>query len=380
MQCHLCRSGDLIEIEEYRSFKQISSAVKPCEWSGRLVVCRQCGTAQALCENEWEKHSNEIYAHYDIFHQAGGALDQTSFDSSTGNSAPRSEIILNKLKLVLDLPDDGSLLDVGCGRGAMLQAASRVLPKWQLGGQDLSGQHATQVLSIPSVQSFYTCPLNRVYQLSDVVTLVHVLEHITHPATFLQQVRAAAKPGGMVIIQVPDCGFNPFMLLVADHATHFDARTLQQTLELGGFKIRLAPSNLVPKELTAVAEVLERPRQPFYVPYIAEDTVSLMRQHVAFLQEALALARKLAKEKPLGIFGTSIAGVWAYAELGDLVSFYVDEDPQRVGRELFGRKVYNLETAPSDSHILVLLPPFISQRIVQRMKDVREDVTLHSVG
>lgn len=379
MFCHLCGSRELSEIKNYRALKQVSSAVKPSQLSGRLMVCGQCGTAQALCDAEWESRSNEIYAHYDIFHQSGGALDQTTFDPSTGKSSPRSEILLTKLKLMLDLPTNGSLLDAGCGRGAMLHAASKVLPEWQLGGQDLSGQHATQVLSIPSVHSFYTCPLNRIYHLSDVVTLVHVLEHIANPTLFLEQVRHAVKPGGLLIIQVPDCGVNPFMLLVADHASHFDARTLQQLLELNGFKIRMAPGNLVPKELTVVVEVLEHSRKPSYLPYIAEETLTLMHAHVKFLEEAKSFAARLAAEKPLGIFGTSIAGTWAYAELGDSVQFYVDEDPQRVGRELFGRMVYDLKSAPKDSNVLVLFPPILSERIAKRLKNVRSDLTIHSL-
>src|SRR6202034_98872 len=69
-----------------------------------------------------------------------------------------------------------------------------------------------------------------------------------------------------------------------------------------------------------------------------------------------------------GIFGTSIAGTWLYSELGDQVSFFVDEDPQRAGKSHLGIPIVLPEQAPEDSLVFVALPESLAGTVISRLR------------
>src|SRR5205085_10385374 len=69
----------------------------------------------------------------------------------------------------------------------------------------------------------------------DLITLIHVLEHIPNPRALLVELRKKLKPGGMLVIEVPAFMRNPFDLLIADHIVHFNEVTILQTMRTAGY-------------------------------------------------------------------------------------------------------------------------------------------------
>jgi hypothetical protein len=58
-------------------------------------------------------------------------------------------------------------------------------------------------------------------------------------------------------------------------------------------------------------------------------------------------------------------------ELGDAVDFFVDEDPDRVGKVFQGRRVLHPEDAPEGSRVFIGMPFPIAQGIRERMTSSR---------
>jgi hypothetical protein len=56
-----------------------------------------------------------------------------------------------------------------------------------------------------------------------------------------------------------------------------------------------------------------------------------VKAHIAWLEGVLNAAKEGRKRRRFGIFGTSIAAMWLFGEIGDDVDFFVDEDPNRLG-------------------------------------------------
>jgi hypothetical protein len=54
---------------------------------------------------------------------------------------------------------------------------------------------------------------------------------------------------------------------------------------------------------------------------------------VAFLAATLAQAREASRQGPVGVFGTSIGGVWLAAQLGANAAFFVDREVSRLTQE-----------------------------------------------
>lgn len=99
--------------------------------------------------------------------------------------------------------DNPRLLDIGCGTGWATSI-------WQKNGFAVTGmepsferaQRAGELYRIPVVHShienFSTT------ELYDIVVLRHLLEHIEHPGQMLQKVRLCLKPGGLLLIIIPN--------------------------------------------------------------------------------------------------------------------------------------------------------------------------------
>ena len=104
-------------------------------------------------------------------------------------------------------PRGGRLLDVGCGTGNFLIAATDA-------GYSVSGIELD-----PAAASFAAehCPPGRVFsvpletfrsqhpnEMFDVVTFFEVLEHQADPAAFLREIRSCLRPRGFIALSVPN--------------------------------------------------------------------------------------------------------------------------------------------------------------------------------
>jgi hypothetical protein len=196
--------------------------------------------------------------------------------------------------------------------------------------------------------------------------MVHLLEHIPHPADFLSGIRDKLELDGFLLVEVPNFLQNPFDLLISDHCSHFTSQLLTNLLTATGYEVITAADDWVPKELTMVARKASRPQG-------AKDAVSPSDSWQAaidglqWLESIKAMAQRLARGSNFGLFGTSIAATWLSTELGDAVSFYVDEDPQRAGKTYLGRPIYFPQGIPSGSHVFIALAYKVAASIYRRL-------------
>jgi SAM-dependent methyltransferase len=136
----------------------------------------------------------------------------------------------------------GRVLDVGCGRGYLLDAFRR--RGWSAEGTELSEQSARQ----PREAFGLTVHVGPLESLAlpggafDAVTMWHVLEHVADPAGLLAEVHRLLRPGGVFMVGVPNFGSPEaqatlggwFHLDVPRHLVHFTPETLRARLAEAG--------------------------------------------------------------------------------------------------------------------------------------------------
>lgn len=141
--------------------------------------------------------------------------------------------------------EDGPLLDVGCG-GALF---GRLMADrgYRVFGLDYSRQAAEVAWSqngVPVVAGdFSSAPFPDDFFAA--VTMFHVLEHLYDPGSYLQAAWRLLRPGGRLIVQVPNASSWQFLLFgerwngldVPRHLINFRANDLQALLENCGFKL-----------------------------------------------------------------------------------------------------------------------------------------------
>jgi hypothetical protein len=362
MNCHVCAGGRLTPYPEFDGFHRVTSDCRPFRPGGRLFACSSCGCVQKAVDEAWRKECDEIYSAYTIYSQAGG-VEQKVFDAQTGQGLARSDRLLQRVIAARNWPPKGRVLDVGCGNGAMLRSASRLLPGWSLCGTELNDRYRSVIEAIPGATLHVGNP-SEIAGRFDLISGLHVVEHIPDPRSFLAGLRSKFDAGGALFVQTPDLEGNPVDLLIADHCTHFTRDSMARLLGTAGYDVQTVTSDWVSKEVSAVASIHDA--APVAPPPL--DNESLGARSLEWLRRMREAALRASEGKPVGIFGSSIAATWIFSELEGRVSFFVDEDPDRAGRSHLGRPIVPVREIPRDSDVVVALAPAVADRIRPRLE------------
>ncbi|MCH2211610.1 MAG: class I SAM-dependent methyltransferase [Fuerstiella sp.] len=146
--------------------------------------------------------------------------------------------------LTRHLSPGGHVLDVGCGRGVVaspLAAAGYHVTGFEISADAVQGIHRdVEVLIAASLQE---APVRAAEY--DLVIIWHVLEHVTGPDATLQAACRALKPGGKLVVAVPNYsswqarlfGSAWFHLDPPRHLYHFPSTALQTLLKNCGLDV-----------------------------------------------------------------------------------------------------------------------------------------------
>lgn len=368
----MCGETSLQEVEGFEKLCRVTSDCKPFATGGRLAICASCGGLQKPADEKWLAEIEEIYHSYAAYYQSSG-IEQAVFDPVTGASNTRSATVLANLSGILSLAEKGRLLDVGCGNGVLLTAFSSIFPAWELNGHDLSDIALAKLSAIPGFMKLYNEPLADIRSRFDMVSMIHSLEHFPDPIQGLVDIRSLVADEGYLLVQVPNAEVSPFDFLVADHASHFVPSDFQQMLSKAGYSTKIISDDWVTKEISIVAvpetgkDTSGGPNGGVDKASFAEKKKKVSRQ-IKWLRDVVESATAATTEgKKFGIFGTSVAAMWLFGQLGDAVSFFVDEDESRQGTSLHGKPVFHPDQVEAGTIVYAGLIPHVAATVAQRM-------------
>jgi SAM-dependent methyltransferase len=374
--CHLCSGLDLQAFVVPGGLPAVTSDCRPWPRQPEIVLCRTCGLAQKRIAAGWRSEAERVYASYALYHQTADGTEQVIFDQATGKGVPRSELMFQALLERFALAARGRMLDLGCGTGPTLRAFSRLMQGWELNGFDPHLSDRERVRQIPGVKQVYEGSLEQIDGAFELVSAVHVLEHVTEPLAFLRGARRLLQQNGLLLVQVPYFPDTPFDLAVFDHCSHFTVRGIERLFHAAGLKVELSSTSLLPKEITVVARradaevALPAPSDA----WLAEDTLAV-QACLDWLHDLRAQALAQPGDR-VGAFGTSIGGNWLLGVLGERIGFFVDEDPGRAGSTYRDRPVYSPSQVPAGCRVLMPLPHALAERILSRLSPPHFELVL----
>lgn len=377
MECHVCAVGEVVEARDFNNLGRTASDCKPWRPGGRIGVCCSCAIVQKLLDTTWQAESDEIYSDYFIYHQSPSRSEQPIYISQSDRWVPRSEaILLNFINIVGDnVLTAGIAMDIGCGNGATLHAMARVFPNHARYGFDPT---ATNIGALESRLELQVTACSRelkdLPKSYDLLTMIHVLEHIPQPLPILRSYVDMLTSNGYFLIVVPNFLENPFDITIADHCSHFCKDSLINLLSAAGLEIINLSTTNIPKEIMAICK---RSNKELKASLIKLDVLALenQRQLSAQIQWLYSIREQvtsiLNKDCKFGVFGTSIAGNWMYGEWSNKISFFVDEDPERLGTTYRGVPVLSISDLNDEDAVYIALPPAIAFKVKQRYKGAR---------
>jgi SAM-dependent methyltransferase len=215
-----------------------------------MKVCLQCENIFSSidwtcpsCGHQPER-LNGIEAHAPEFAHGGGGFKSEYFSELSRLEAgnfwfrARNELILWALKTYQ--PNVSSFLEVGCGTGFVLSGIARAYPTLALSGSEifLAGlSYAAE--RVPSAH-FMQMDARRVpfVQEFDAIGAFDVLEHIKEDETVLAQLHDAIKPGGVLLLTVPQ---HPWLWSASDeyacHVRRYTRAEIEQKVKASGFEL-----------------------------------------------------------------------------------------------------------------------------------------------
>jgi SAM-dependent methyltransferase len=137
-------------------------------------------------------------------------------------------------------PHAGSFFEVGCGTGFVLKGVHETSPQLRLAGSEIFGEGLAFAQTRLSGVDLYQMdarqiPFEREF---DVIGAFDVLEHIVEDDVVLQQMFRATRPGGGLLITVPQHRF--LWSAMDEHSMHqrrYSRAQLRRKVEQAGFRI-----------------------------------------------------------------------------------------------------------------------------------------------
>lgn len=366
--CHICYGSKVTNFPVFHELSRVASDCRPWPSGGQLIYCLECQSLQKLTNDEWGSDCESIYATYDLYHQSPNKTEQPIFNASTGTSQLRSEAVLSYLLTETDETKSGRALDFGCGNGAMLKTMSKNLNGWEIFGYDPSEANFT---AINNASNQFTC-FNEISEIKgkfDLISMIHVLEHIKDPIPLLKNILLHLKPDGKLLIAIPNYLTNPFDIVISDHCSHFTKKNLYYIFNCCGLKITNISTHHINKEIVLVCEKSNTHEPMNLSGHDKTKEINFIHSYLKWLIDVKDKAQKLrSSTNNFGIFGTSIAANWLLGQLGNSIDFFVDEDSERVDQLYRGKPVYLPKDAPKNSSVFIPLDIEIAKKLQSRIQ------------
>jgi SAM-dependent methyltransferase len=341
-RCLAC-SGPLAPALELEQSIAVTSDCHVVE--GRIAVyrCERCDTLQKVPTAAYLAKVDEIYRTYRSYELSEGH-EQVKFQG--GIPRARSDILLDNVAEFF--PDGGDFLDVGTGAGVFLRAVDkRFGARANLYAHDVTAAAQGALSAAIPLRGFFAGDLAAIHRRFDVVSMVHVLEHVAAPLAVLGEVGRLLKEDGVLLVQVPDLEDTVFDTVIFDHVFHFSPATVLALIGRA-FPQCVLPERKISNETTILAGKASRrlPRAGRVSPPPRPIELARVSKAVRFLSRV---------SEPMAVFGVAPTGTFCGALLGPRLACFVDEDAKIQHKRHLGKPILPPgEVAPGTR---VFLPP-----------------------
>lgn len=373
--CRVCRAT--IDAPAYDApAPALTSIMTLLDIPTRVFVCARCGHAQ--CDD-----IPDIQAFYDKEYRislAGDDHDQVFAVEDNGRVVYRTDHQAAVALRLLDLPKGARVLDYGAAKADTLRKIHAARPDIHPHVFDVSADYAAawQGWVADAAQATYSVPSSW-HGTFDAVMSYFVIEHVPDPVAFVRTIASLLRPGGSVLLVMPDVSANPGDMTVADHLNHFSEASIRFALAAAGLAPQALDTDAFPGAFFVVATRSGETARDVPDALVqtavarAHEICDLWRHAADTLdKQAAALSGRRA-----AIYGAGFYGSWIYSRVGQTIDLaaFLDRNPHLQGCAHFEAPVLPPEDIPDDVEAL-----FVGLNPLKAREAIAAQPWLHRAG
>lgn len=270
MKCLLCES------EEQKIFAHVESFGFMLEY----YQCENCGLIFQSVEKSRTSDPDFYSKTYRKIYQS--SAEPTAKDLWVQEQ--RAAHLVGLLR-IFHLDQPARILDIGASTGVLLQSFQQAFDSEVVGVEpgDAYRVYAQQhgVAMFPSLDSLIEADTEKF----DLVSLIHVLEHLPDPVGYLRQIRQQVlSEQGILLVEVPNFYAHDSYELA--HLACFTPHTLREVVKQAGFRVVFSYGHGVPRSsrlslyLTLIAQPLPEEND---IPAVKPDRLVRLKRQIGFL-------------------------------------------------------------------------------------------------
>ncbi len=268
-ECPLCSSGHSKAFDQ-RSFRGQSVS---------NVICRTCGLVYQSPRMTDDESRVFYEAQYRLVYQGQEGPNPKELSVQGDRAAVTLDFVRDTV------PSANRILDIGCSTGSLLQkfrdhyqASVYGIEPGNFYRQYAQSQGLQVFSSLDELQSASLPPFN-------LVTMMHVLEHLPHPVEYLANLRLTMlEPGGWLLLEVPNLYAHDSFEIA--HLVSYCRHTLEQVLHRADFQVLQVRQHGLPRSRVI----------PLYITLLASSgsqvNAAVKPDHLVRLKRQAGLARR----------------------------------------------------------------------------------------
>ena len=341
--CLICKENTIIIKKNLKCTIPGSDKI----YNSHIVICTKCNHVQKLIDRKWLKLTSNLYEEKYFF--LGKHIN-----FKKNKVVSRDTFVVNKIDKYLKLKKNGDFIDIGCGTGNFLEAFKKKKSFWNLDAQDLSKLHIKKLKKKLNLGEFYNCSIKNIKKKYDLISINHVLEHIQKPLEFVNNIHYLLKDNSYLIIRVPNLKFVHSDLAMLDHCSHFTKNSIEQLICISKFNYYTKLKGINENELFYVLKKDNSKNLKEFKKNLLFSTIRFVKK---IIKKSKSFEEKIKKDKKklIGIFGVGTSSFYLNSLFKNKIKFFVDEDPNKINKYYFNKKIYSTKNFPEESKLFIYI-------------------------
>ena len=277
----------------------------------------------------------------------------TDYNSlSSWKSQPHIPRLISLIEELPGLAPDSNIVEVGSNDGVFLEALRGKGYRRVLGIEPArDAREAAQARGLDVIGTYFgaeaAAQTASDYGRCDLLVARQVLEHITDLQDFREGIRRLLRPGGYVLIEVPDFDFSldasDYSAIWEEHVNHFTLQTISRFLAEAGINVlHSETANFSGQALMVLGSYTEEASSPSaqgYLPELSAKAITYQERWEPFRQAFVGYLRQHQERSgQVAMYGGGCRACCLinFAGIGPYLTYVLDDQPEKQGKYLPG--------------------------------------------